>query len=71
VDRKDRWWLFPAAILLHAAADVPAALTQAGVLSGIVLVESIVAAEAAAIAAIAVLVCKKFKEDDESIIEVL
>ena len=71
VDRKDRWWLFPAAILLHAAADVPAALMQAGVLSGIVLVESIVAVGAAAIAVIAVLVCKKFKEDDESIIEVL
>ena len=63
VDRRDKWWLFPAAILLHALADAPVALMQAGVLSSIVLVEGIVAAGAAALAAIAVLVCKKLKQD--------
>jgi len=61
VARKDKRWLYPVAILLHAAIDVPAALMQAGVLSGIVLVEGIIAAEAAALAAIAVLTCKKIK----------
>ena len=67
VNRKDKWWLFPAAILLHAAADVPAALMQAGLLDSVLLVEGIVAAEAAALAAIAVFVCKKLKNNDESI----
>jgi len=66
VNKKDNWWLFPAAILLHAIADVPAALKQAGVLNSILLVEGIVAAEAAALAAIAALVCKKFKNNCES-----
>jgi uncharacterized membrane protein YhfC len=61
---RDKRWLFPVAILLHAAADAPAALMQAGALSGIPLVEGIIAAEAVALAAIAVLVCKKFKMDD-------
>ena len=30
VTRKGRWWLFPVAIAMHAAADVPAAMYQAG-----------------------------------------
>ena len=42
VVRKDRVWLFPAAILLHAVVDFPAALYQTGVISNIFAVEGII-----------------------------
>lgn len=55
---KSRWPLYPAAILLHALVDVPAALTQAGVLHGVVLVEALVGAGALLSVVIARLVHK-------------
>lgn len=47
-------WLYPAAIALHALIDVPAALFQCGVITGIALVEGIVAVSAVILAFIAV-----------------
>jgi len=62
VIKKGKWWLYPVAILLHAAIDAPAALMQSGVLKSVVITEGIVAASAAALAAIAILTCKKLKD---------
>jgi uncharacterized membrane protein YhfC len=39
VANKSKWRLFPLAILLHAAVDVPAALSQVGVISDIRVIE--------------------------------
>lgn len=63
VDRKDKWWLFPAAIMLHAIIDIPAALMQAGVTTSIFWTESIIAVSALAVAVIAVSVCRKLKAE--------
>ena len=49
VQRAGRLWLYPAAILLHAGADVFAALYQKGVLTNVWLVELFVALATAAI----------------------
>lgn len=38
---KGKFWLYPAAICLHALADMPAALAQIGVISSIVLIEAL------------------------------
>ena len=40
VRQKGKFWLYPAAICLHALADVPAALYQCGVLKSIFLLEA-------------------------------
>lgn len=40
VRQKGKLWLYPAAICLHALADVPAALYQCGVLKSIFLLEA-------------------------------
>lgn len=50
VNRAGRRWLYPFAILLHAAVDAFAALYQAGVLTSILLVEVCVTLVTAAIA---------------------
>jgi uncharacterized membrane protein YhfC len=54
-------WLFPLAILLHAVADCPAALAQAGVIESVWLVEGLAAVSAAALAAFAVLLHKRLE----------
>ena len=41
--RKRRLWLFPAAILLHALVDIPAAMMQAGLLTNMWMVEGALA----------------------------
>ena len=56
-------WLFPLAILLHALVDCPAALFQAGVIANVWLVEGIVLASMAALAAIAVVVHKRLEPE--------
>jgi uncharacterized membrane protein YhfC len=43
VNDKGKIWLFPAAILLHALVDLPAVLTQIGVISNLVLAEVLIA----------------------------
>jgi len=35
VDRKDKWWLFPTAIVLHAIVNIPAVLMQVGILKNV------------------------------------
>jgi uncharacterized membrane protein YhfC len=61
---KRKIWLFPVAILLHMAADMPAALLQAGIIpsDNIVLVECITAFIAAAIVVFAAWVHDKYKD---------
>jgi len=58
---KNRTWLFPLAILLHAIIDIPAAAAQAGVLKSILLVEGIVCVCAIAIVLLAMNVHKKLR----------
>jgi len=61
VMRRDKWWLFPAAIVLHAIIDFPAALYQTGAISSIFVIEAGVGICAIALIAIAVLVHKRYK----------
>jgi uncharacterized membrane protein YhfC len=42
VVKKGQFWLFPLAIVLHAVANFPAALAQAGVLKNTLVVEGII-----------------------------
>jgi uncharacterized membrane protein YhfC len=56
---KNKLWLYPAAILLHAIIDIPAAMTQAGFLNNVMLVEGIVFLFAIAMAVFAVYLHKK------------
>ncbi|MDR0531676.1 MAG: YhfC family intramembrane metalloprotease [Oscillospiraceae bacterium] len=57
-NRPRRIWLFPAAIALHALADIPAALAQVGAIGNMWLTEVLTAALAALVAAIAVAACR-------------
>jgi uncharacterized membrane protein YhfC len=61
---KRKIWLFPVAILLHMAADIPAALMQAGIIpsANIVLVECLTAFIAAGIVVFAAWVHDKYKD---------
>lgn len=56
-----RVWLFPAAILLHALIDMPAALMQVGVLHNVLALEGMVFGCAVALALIAVYTHRKLK----------
>ena len=69
VDRKDKWWLFPTAIILHAIVNIPAVLMQVGIIKNIILTEGLLAVNALVLAMIAVLVCKSIKRSDENIIK--
>jgi uncharacterized membrane protein YhfC len=62
---SEKVWLFPIAILLHAAIDVPAALAQAGVFSNIVIIEVLVAISAVVLAATAFAVNRTFSKPEE------
>jgi uncharacterized membrane protein YhfC len=39
---KDKWWLYPVSIIIHAIIDSLAALMQAGAINNVFLVEGIV-----------------------------
>ncbi|GHT81921.1 putative membrane protein YhfC [Bacteroidia bacterium] len=56
-------WLFPAAILLHAIIDCPAAMMQTGVITNVFLVEGLVAISAVLVSCLAVRVHKKLKTE--------
>jgi uncharacterized membrane protein YhfC len=62
--RKDKIWLYPAAILLHAAANFPAALMQAGVIDSILLVEILTGVSALSIALLTVCAYRKLRGDE-------
>ena len=51
VTKPGRIWLYPAAILLHAVFNIPAALYQTGVISNVWLTEAMVVASALLVAA--------------------
>jgi uncharacterized membrane protein YhfC len=62
-------WLFPLAILLHAAVDVPAVLAQTGVITSIAVIEGLVGISSAVLAAIAFAVHKanaKLEEQNDN-----
>ena len=59
---RGKTWLFPVAILLHAAIDIPAAAFQSGVLGNVMVVEGIVFIGAAASAALALYIHKRLRE---------
>lgn len=61
VRQRDKWWLFPAAIALHAIIDIPAAMMQAGVLHNIFAVEGFVGLGAILLVVLAVYVHKKLR----------
>jgi len=58
VNAKGRLWLYPVAIALHALADTPASLLQAGVFQNAFLVEGVTLVIAVLIAFAAYRVCK-------------
>jgi uncharacterized membrane protein YhfC len=62
-----RLWLYPAAILLHALIDAPAALTQVGVLTNVLWTEALIFLCAVAVALIAVYTHRKLKPSDAEI----
>jgi uncharacterized membrane protein YhfC len=62
VSRRDKWWLYPAAILLHALVDVPAVLMQIGVLTSTALVEVIVCVFAVVLILLARITHKKLRQ---------
>ena len=63
VRKGGKWfWLFPAAILLHALVDAGAVLLQHSV--GLVALESIVMVEAIVVAAIALVVARKLDQTE-------
>ena len=59
-----RLWLYPAAIVLHALIDAPAALAQAGVLTNVLWIEALVFLCAVALALIAAYTHRKLKPAD-------
>lgn len=64
-----RIWLYPAAILLHALIDMPAALAQVGVLTNTLALEALVFVCAVALALIAAYTHRKLKPQDNPIVE--
>ncbi|MDR0320615.1 MAG: YhfC family intramembrane metalloprotease [Treponema sp.] len=62
---KNKMWLFPLAILLHAIIDLPAAAYQVGVIKNVLLVEGTVCLSAAGIVVLVINVHKKLKRELE------
>ncbi len=64
---KRRTWLYPAAILLHALIDVPAALGQVGVITNVLALEGLVLLSAVALAFLAVFTHRRLKREAEPV----
>jgi uncharacterized membrane protein YhfC len=64
VVKKNKGWLFPGAIVLHAVLDIPAALMQAGLLGNIFLVEGLVGLGSAAALVIAKKIHQALKQEE-------
>ncbi|MDR1073482.1 MAG: YhfC family intramembrane metalloprotease [Treponema sp.] len=58
VSCRSKWWLYPLAILLHAAVDAPVALMQTGVIHSVFLVESFVGASSVSLLLLAAFIHK-------------
>ncbi len=63
--RKGKLWLYPAAIILHAIANLAAALMKVGVIKSILFVEILVGIIALSIALLAVRMCCKLGRNEE------
>lgn len=63
IKMRGKLWLYPAAVLLHALFDVPAALYQAGVIKNLGVVELLLLAENIVIVIFAVKVYKAMKAE--------
>ena len=63
VNKDGKKWLYPAAIVLHAVLNIPAALMQCGVIENVFLVEALTLVGAGLIVAFAVLMVKKTNEE--------
>lgn len=61
VMRRDKWWLYPAAVLLHAAIDVPAAMMQVGLLLNVFAVEALLLVLAAIVVFLAFSIHKRLR----------
>jgi uncharacterized membrane protein YhfC len=61
VNTKGKLWMFPLAIVLHAAADIGAALYQSGIITSIVMAEVITALFAAALTLSTVFIHKRLR----------
>jgi uncharacterized membrane protein YhfC len=59
VFRRDKRWLYPAAIVLHAIIDAPAALMQAGLLQSVFLVEALACLGSVLLVILAIITHKK------------
>jgi uncharacterized membrane protein YhfC len=59
---KNKWWLYPFAILLHALTDCPAVLMQTGVLKNVFIVEGLVMVSALLLAYIAYITDKRLSK---------
>jgi len=70
VARRDKRWLFPLAILLHAAADTPAAMYQVGVIKNIFVVEGGTAAVAVVLVLLAVFFHRLLKTPETEMLPV-
>jgi uncharacterized membrane protein YhfC len=62
--KKNKGWLFPMAIVLHAVIDIPAALMQAGLLGSVFLTEGLVGLGCAAAMVIAKKIHHAFGQED-------
>lgn len=60
---KGKAWLYPAAIVLHAAIDFPAALYQTGAINNIYLVEGLVLVSTVIVVYIAIRAHRRLKQD--------
>lgn len=65
VAKKGKLWLYPLAVLLHAAMDVPAALYQTGALPSVMFVEILMTVFTAFTVGLAVLITKKLRSCDD------
>jgi uncharacterized membrane protein YhfC len=63
---KEKIWLFPLAIVLHAIVDLPSMLFQTGIIKSILLVEGIVLVCSVLLAIFALYLHKRFKDDGTS-----
>lgn len=68
VVRRDKWWLFPVAIVLHALVDFPAVLMQIGIINNVFVLEAFVLIIAAAFALLAFAVHKRLKPPAQSVV---
>jgi uncharacterized membrane protein YhfC len=64
---KDKWWLYPMAIIIHAIVDIPAVLMQVGVIKSILLVEFLVCICSIALIILAIRITKKIEKEKHNI----